>query len=524
MVSLLRYLVLLAVATCSFVCSGSSSTSEDSGTAVEVSPPVWIPSAGDSLATQQLLRQIELFQESESVRYGTVALSVRRVQDGRELIGYNARLSLPSASTLKLITTATALSVLGPDFRYTTTLAHDGTIKDSVLAGNLSIQGTGDPSLGSWRFSGYPDVSALLKTWSSAVQKAGIKRVDGRVVGDGSLYADLTTPGTWPYGDLGNYYGAGLNALNINENLYRIFFRPGKIVGASASVLRTDPVVPYLTFQNLVTTDAPNTGDQVNIVGAPLQNQQWLTGKVPKDAPANEFSVKGSLPDPAFYAAYALQQQLIQDNVGVGVQSISVGGGQSTTVPSMGKRTVLSEYQSPPLAELVMQTNYQSINLYAEALLRTTALRLDKTVRTTNESVDALVEYWKKKGVNLDGFRPHDGSGLSTTGSLTADNMTGILSRMAQESAFTTFYNTIPVVGQSGTVKWLARGTAAAGNVRAKSGSIEGVRAYAGYFTATDGERMAFCILVNKITPDYNRAVTKELEKMFVGLVGLGGR
>ncbi len=465
-----------------------------------------------------------MFQESESVRYGTVALSIRRVQDGQELLGYNARLSLPSASTLKLITTATALSVLGSDFRYTTTLAYDGTIRDSVLTGNLYIQGTGDPALGSWRFSGYPDVAALLKSWSLAVQKAGIKHIAGRIVGDGSLYADLTTPGTWPYGDLGNYYGAGLNALNINENLYRVFFRPGKSVGAPTSVLRTDPAVPYLTFQNLVTTDGPNTGDQVNIVGAPLQNQQWLTGKVPKDAPANEFSVKGSLPDPAFYAAYALQQQLIQNNVSVGGQPVSVGGGQSTTVPSMGKRTVLSEYQSPPLTGLVMQTNYQSINLYAEALLRTAALRLDKTVRTTDESVDALVDYWKKKGVNLNGFRPHDGSGLSTTGSLTADNMTGILSRMAQESSFAAFYNTIPVVGQSGTVKWLARGTAAAGNVRAKSGSIEGVRAYAGYFTATDGEQMAFCVFVNKITPDYNRTVTKELEKILIRLVGLRGK
>ena len=524
MVPLLRYLVLSAVATGSFVCSGTSSNSDLSGTTVLVNPPVRVRTAVDSLATQQLLRQVELFQASESVRYGTVALSVRRVQDGQELIGYNARLSLPSASTLKLITTATALSVLGPDFRYTTTLAYDGTIKDSVLTGNLYIQGTGDPALGSWRFPGYPDVTALFKIWSMAVQKAGIKRIAGRVVGDGSLYPDLTTPGTWPYGDLGNYYGAGLNALNINENLYRIFFRPGKSVGASASVLRTDPAVPFLTFQNLVTTDAPNTGDQVNIVGAPLQNQQWLTGKVPKDAPANEFSVKGSLPDPAFFVAYALQQQLAQDNVSVSSQPVSIGGGQSTTVSSMGKRTVLSEHQSPPLTELAMQTNYQSINLYAEAMLRTTALKLDKTVRTTDESVDALTAYWKKKGVNLGGFRLHDGSGLSTTGSLTANNMTGILSQMTQESAFPAFYQTIPVVGQRGTVKWLARGTAAAGNVRAKSGSIEGVRAYAGYFTATDGERMAFCVLVNKITPDYNRAVTKELEKIFVGLVGLGGK
>jgi D-alanyl-D-alanine carboxypeptidase/D-alanyl-D-alanine-endopeptidase (penicillin-binding protein 4) len=101
--------------------------------------------------------------------------------------------------------------------------------------------------------------------------------------------------------------------------------------------------------------------------------------------------------------------------------------------------------------------------------------------------------------------------------------MTSILSAMGREKVFQAFYETIPIMGQTGTVRWLARGTAAAGNIRAKSGSIEGVRAYAGYFTAPDGERMSFCLLVNKFTPGQNRTVTRELEKIFVALVGVRG-
>ncbi len=478
----------------------------------------------DSLAIQQLIRQVDEFQASPATRYGTVALSVRRVRDGEEFIGYNARMSLPSASTLKLITTATALAVLGPNYVYTTTLEYDGTIKDSVLTGNLYIRGTGDPSLGSWRFPNYYDLPTLLKSWSDAVRAAGIRRIQGTVVGDASLYDDLTTPETWPFGDLGNYYGASLSAVNINENLYRVFFRPGKSVGTPATVLRTDPLLPYLNFRNTVTTDAANTGDQVNILGAPFMNQQWLTGKVPMGEPANEFSVKGAMPDPAYFSAYALQNQLIQDSVSVSNLPTSVGGGLSTTVVTMGKRTMLNQHKSPLLTELVQQTNFQSINLYAEALLRTTALALTKPVRSTNASIDALIAFWKSKGVTLDGFRIRDGSGLSTVGALTADNMTGILSAMGRDKAFPQFFETIPIVGQTGTVKSLARGTAAAGNIRAKSGSIEGVRAYAGYFTAKDGEQMSFCILVNKFTPGQNRVVTKELEKIFAGLVGLSGK
>jgi D-alanyl-D-alanine carboxypeptidase/D-alanyl-D-alanine-endopeptidase (penicillin-binding protein 4) len=102
--------------------------------------------------------------------------------------------------------------------------------------------------------------------------------------------------------------------------------------------------------------------------------------------------------------------------------------------------------------------------------------------------------------------------------------MTGVLSALGREKTFPQFYETIPVVGQTGTVRGLAQGTAAAGKIRAKSGSIEGVRAYAGYFTAADGEAMCFCVLVNKFTPGHNRTVTSELEKLFVNLVGLSGR
>lgn len=475
----------------------------------------------DSLTTQPVLKLIDSFQAGPAVRFGTVALSVRRVNDGKEIIGYNARQSLPSASTLKLITTATALAVLGSNYTYTTTLEYDGAIKDSTLTGNLYIRGTGDPSLGSWRFTTYYDLPSLLKSWSEAVRTAGIRRIQGTIVGDASLYTDLTTPDTWPYGDLGNYYGASLSALNINENLYRVFFRPGKAIGASASVLRTDPLLPYLTFRNTVTTDAARTGDQVNILGAPFQNQQWLTGKVPMGEPANEFSVKGALPDPAYFTAYALQNQLTQNNVSISNPPTSIGGGLPNTVSMYGKRTVLNQHKSPMLTELIQQTNFQSINLYAEALLRTTALALNKTVRSTEASLEVLTKYWKEKGVNLDGFRIRDGSGLSAVGALTADNMTSILSAMGHEQSFSAFYETIPIVGQTGTVRSLARGTVAAGNVRAKSGSIEGVRAYAGYFTATNGERMSFCVLVNKFTPGQNRVVTHELEKIFVAMVKL---
>lgn len=479
------------------------------------------PDVEDSTATQRLLILLDQFQDSPVARHGTVALSIRRVRDGELMLGYNSRQSLSTASTLKLVTTATALAVLGPTFSYTTTLEYDGTIRDSTLTGNLYLRGSGDPSLGTWRYSGLPDATTLMRIWSDVIRRAGIRHVLGSVVGDASLYTSPPAPDTWPYGDLGNYYGAGLSGLNINENLYRVFFRPGSAITAPATLLRTDPPLPFVTFYNTVTTDGPDTGDQVNIYGAPFANQQWLTGKVPADS--KEFSVKGSLPDPAYFAAYALTEQLRRDSVQVSNPPFVYGPSQAVprTRPGdpLAKRIVLYTHRSPALLELVQQTNFQSINLYAEALLRTTALRLAPAHRTTDEAVEALSTFWKAKGVNFDGFRMRDGSGLSTVGGMTADNMTGILARMGQERVFPQFYETIPVVGRTGTVRNLARLTPAAGNMRAKSGSIEGVRAYAGYFTGVNGEQMAFSIMVNRFTPGQNRALVRQLERVLGAMV-----
>ncbi|MCY7357626.1 MAG: D-alanyl-D-alanine carboxypeptidase/D-alanyl-D-alanine-endopeptidase [Rudanella sp.] len=475
----------------------------------------------DSSASQRLLVLLDQFQNNPVARHGTVALSVRRVRDGQPFVDYKSRQTMSTASTIKLITTATALAVLGPTFSYTTTLEYDGTIRDSILSGNLYIRGSGDPSLGTWRYAGAPDTPTLLAIWAEAVRKAGIRRIQGSVVGDASLYLNPPVPDTWPYSDLGNYYGAGLSGLNINENLYRVFFKPGSAVTAPATFLRTDPALPYLRLTNTVSTDAVGTGDQVNIYGAPFANQQWLTGKVPLDS--KEFSVKGALPDPAFFAAFALTSQLRQRGILVSNLPTTYGPGQPAP-KGQPKRTMLHTHWSPALTEIAQQTNFQSINLYAEGLMRTAAQRLVPGIRTTDEAVEAIENFWRMKGVNLDGFQIRDGSGLSAVGGLSADNMTGILARMGQEKVFPPFYETIPVVGQSGTVRSLARNTAAAGNVRAKSGSIEGVRAYAGYFTAADGELMAFSIMVNRFTSGQNRVLTSHFERIMVAMVGVLGK
>lgn len=471
----------------------------------------------DSLRYLRLTRHLDSLQRSPFLQNGSVAACLTRVSTGQPVLTFNAQRSLPPASTMKLITTATAFAVLGEEYTYQTRLDYDGVLRGDTLLGSLRLRGVGDPSLGSGRFPGFPDWKARLLSWVQAVQKAGIRVITGRVVADDGAFGENTTPGGWPWDDLGNYYGAGATGLMVNENLYQLFFKPADSLYKPAPVLRTEPPVPYLTFDNRVKTDAPGTGDQVNIFAGPFDRRAYLEGYVPQGV--REFSVKGSLPEPGYFAALSLQTELTNLGVSIAQEPVSLTQlrreqADAQLPPATGE---LHRQASPPLRDLARACNFESINLYAEAFLKTVGVGMNYGTSTA-QGINALKQVWRGKGVDLTGFRPLDGSGLSPQNGLTALNMAGILSAAAREAWFPAFYASIPVLGVSGTVKNVGRKTRAAGNVRAKSGSIGGVRCYAGYFTTKTGELMAFAFLMQNYDPDAG-TVRLELEKLMVGMV-----
>jgi D-alanyl-D-alanine carboxypeptidase/D-alanyl-D-alanine-endopeptidase (penicillin-binding protein 4) len=475
--------------------------------------------APDSLRYLRLGRQLDSLQRSPLLQNGSVTACLVRVNTGQPVLTYNAQRSLPPASTMKLLTTATAFAVLGENFTYQTRLEYDGLLRGDTLLGNLRLRGAGDPSLASGRFAGFPDLNTQLALWTSAVQKAGIRVVTGQVLADDSFFGENATPGGWPWDDLGNYYGAGATGLMVNENQYQLFFKPADSLYGPAPVLRTEPAVPYLQFDNRVKTDAPGTGDQVNIFAGPFDRRAYLEGYVPQGI--REFSVRGSLPEPGYFAALALQTELAKAGLRIAGEAASVSQlrRQQPDFALPAATGELHRQASPPLRDLAQACNFESINLYAEAFLKTVGVTMNYG-NTTAAGVNALRQVWRSRGVDLSGFRPLDGSGLSPQNGVTARNLTDILTAAAKETWFPAFYASIPVLGVSGTVKNLGRKTRAAGNVRAKSGSIGGVRCYAGYFTAKTGELMAFAFLFNQFDPDAGSA-RQELERLMVGMVGL---
>jgi serine-type D-Ala-D-Ala carboxypeptidase/endopeptidase (penicillin-binding protein 4) len=477
--------------------------------------------ATDSLkvisSKEVIQRKIDSLANSPFLENGFLGLSIKSVNSDKNIVEFNAKKSLVPASTMKLISSATALMAMGENFTYTTTLEYSGEIKDSVLIGNVFIKGSGDPSLGSWRFKNKPDYKQLTDIWAKKIKDLGIKEIKGRVFGDGSVFDENVVPDSWSWGDMGNYYGSGAYGLNINENLFWATFNPSKYLEA-APLVKTIPDLPYYGKINRVLTDKANTGDQVNIYSTPYQDVLIMEGFVPA---GENFSVKGSIPDPALFSAYFLHKKLEELNIKIADSPLSwmEANKKNINFSKPSQTIIIDSLLSPPLKDLARECNFQSINLYAETFLKTPSVLLNLG-NSTDAAIKALKQIWQTKNVKLEGLKMKDGSGLSAANGITPNNMTDVLKTMFLEKSFDAFYESIPIVGVSGTVANLGKKSKAVGNVRAKSGSIDGVRAYAGYFTAKNGEMFCFSMMLNKYNSEYSSA-TRELEKLMIMMVDL---
>ncbi len=463
----------------------------------------------DSLVLSRLAYAITELQNSSLMRHGTLGVSISSGATTETLIGINADQSLPPASTLKLVTTAAALEVLGENFTFETYLEHDGVLSDGILKGNLFIRGTGDPSLGSPRFRDRTDSATVFNNWLKAIQNAGIRAIQGRIFADASYFDPLGIGDSWEWGDVANAYGAGISGLNWNENACRVYFLTGSRIGDAAQLLRVEPALPDTRYISLVTTGPPGSGDKTLIRPSGHAHTLVIDGTVPRSK--REYSIRGAIFNPELLLAGFFTEFLNGNDIRVGDKAaIWIPSG---TTPA---RKTLHIHRSPPLPELCRQTNWWSINLYAEAMLKMTAKKM-RGKTDFKSAAEALISFWGLKGVNVSGMFLKDGSGLSGTALMTPRNVTDILNTAARFSSFPLFYESIPVAGESGTVRSKSFGRSL--NIKAKSGSIEGTRAYAGYINTRSGNRLSFVINAHRYLPDSSGKVVQQL----MGVVRLMG-
>lgn len=459
------------------------------------------PLAKKKHSVNKVLEKVLAAEDFKTAGFGFLAMDL---ESGELISSYRPDLALRPASTLKLLSTATALEVLGPGHRFSTKLLY-------TREGNLLIRGGGDPTLGSIYFDTIQS-KEFLHEWVEAVRETGIDSLTGRIIADARYFGEDMLPPSWSWQNMGQYYGAPASGLSIYDNIYTLVFHTGDSAGAACSLTDIVPDIP-LEVENTLEADTISW-DNSYIYGAPYSNKRVIRGTLPMGRKL--FGVKGSMPDPPYVAALQLDSALRSEGI--------VIAGTPTTLrlhpqqeDTAAEEKLLWEEFSPELTNIIRECNTHSVNLYAEHFLLHAGMQLGAEGLTLS-SADSVLAFWEQKGMDTRGLAMHDGSGLSQYNAITPRQMVWLLSYMKQQSSwFEDYYASMAVAGETGTLESLFKGSVAEGKLRAKSGTISRVKAYAGYVESASGRKIAFSMSVNGFSGSSRQARAK-LEQLMISL------
>jgi D-alanyl-D-alanine carboxypeptidase/D-alanyl-D-alanine-endopeptidase (penicillin-binding protein 4) len=449
-----------------------------------------IPSLLISLISFGQQNALNQMLSDSTMLHASVSLCIINAVTGETVADHDASKSFSQASVMKLVTTAAAIEMLGPGHTFTTTVGYSGVLKKGTLNGDIIIIGGGDPALGSERFAG--QYNGFMEKWVEEIRKAGIRKITGRIITDDSYYDYQPVPPNWNWEDLGNYYGAGVYGLSIFDNTLKIHFSTGD-TGTVPVITSFDPVNPGTSYVNHL--KAYGSTDQGYVYSAPYNIYGWISGTIP--ANRSDFVLKASLTDPPLLASSLLTEKLK-------AAGIKVAGEPSTSrlIPEMRgiSFTTITSTTSPELSAIIEVLTHESVNLYAEHLLK----ELGKVFggEGSTRSGTAVVEkFLDTLGVEPSGMFIEDGSGLSPQDAVNSKGLASLLFQMKKKGKyFTDYYNSLPEAGKNGTLKNVFKDPVFEGAMRAKSGTILRVKSYAGYITAKSGNELIFSIIINNYT------------------------
>jgi D-alanyl-D-alanine carboxypeptidase/D-alanyl-D-alanine-endopeptidase (penicillin-binding protein 4) len=448
--------------------------------------------------SQELRGDLDAILANPVLAHGYWGVLVRSLKTDETLYDLNAHKLFIPASNMKIVTLAAAAERLGWPYRYETTLRARGRVENGRLDGDLVVVGSGDPSVMD------EESAALFDRWAEQLKTAGIRTVDGRIIGDDNAFDDEALGFGWSWDDLPDDYAAGVSALQFNENSIGVTIAPGPAVGDSAAVSIAPPHSGTVLDTGIVTVaaDAPS---HVEVRRLPGSARLVLRGEVPLGSAAGTREV--SVDNPTLFFVSALRAALIAR--GIDVRGPAVDVDDTRDQPSPGDGSIVGMYQSAPLSTLALRLMKESQNLYAETLLKTLgAVSGTATFAGGRAAVQRTLQSW---GVAPGELIDRDGSGLSRYDFVTPAALVTILTHIARDERLRgAFDATLPIAGRDGTLQNRMKGTAAEGNARAKTGSMTGIRALSGYVTTSDGEPLVWSIIANNFdtAPDVVNAAT----------------
>lgn len=451
---------------------------------------------GVSLAAQDrtaLAKAVAELRASPALRGAHVGVAVVDIDSGERLVAHDAESAFAPASNHKLLTAAVALATLGADATLRTTVTAAAAPRDGVIAGDLRLCGSGDPSLGG-RLAASP--AAPMQALAEQVYASGVRRVQGRVLGDPSVLPEVPHGRGWQWDHLASGYAAPRSGLCYHENIVELWLQ-GTGVPGSLAQLWCVPEFGLPPFANLVRCGKPGSDADVVWQAPPIAADARVAGVIPADAKPTR--IAAPVADPALFAAEALRVALVARGIAVDGCAARV----ATPVPASSAEVELAHQDSPPVRDLLRPVLKDSANLYAEQLWRLAALR------GRGAATDADCEQHARRvllqfGVAAPGLVVADGSGLSRRNLVTPQQLATLLRELWRGPHGAVVADALPIAGRDGSLAHRLANGVAAGRVLAKTGSIDYVLSLSGYLPCPQEGKapLAFAILLNGVTAD----------------------
>jgi D-alanyl-D-alanine carboxypeptidase/D-alanyl-D-alanine-endopeptidase (penicillin-binding protein 4) len=479
------------------------------GSSNNQSPPSTVAELGTAI--DRIIQQPQF----ATTRWGIL---IESLDQNRVLYSRDAEQLFVPASNLKLYTTAAALVHLGPEYRFRTSVyAAARPDEAGVIEGDVILYGRGDPNLSSRATSG--GTLTPLDRLAEQLYQAGVREIQGDVIGDESYFSGPPLGVGWEWDDLQWYYGAEISALSVDDNFIALSLLPNDTPGQPAKVL-TVPETTFVTVINKAVTTPAGTYREIGMYRGLENNLIEVWGQIPMDGPGLTRYV--AVRQPALYAATLLGESLARRDIKITGRIRQADAKYRQQDPlDFSKLTELSSVESIPLADELRILNKISQNLHAELLLRT----LGAVVAgegTASQGVKVVNNLLQSAKARRQGIALQDGSGLSRQNLVTPAATVDLLRYMYQHPQRQVFLNSLPVAGIDGTLQSRMRGTPAQDNLRAKTGSIRYMSALSGYVTTARGERLVFSLMANNHTGPLSE-VTTAVNQICTLLAQFGG-
>ncbi|MFF3596836.1 D-alanyl-D-alanine carboxypeptidase/D-alanyl-D-alanine endopeptidase [Kitasatospora indigofera] len=464
------------------------------------------PPAASAATGPALTADIDRLLTDPRLAGATAAVKVVDTGTGEVLYAHNsAQLALP-ASTMKLVTSAAAMDALGTDHRFSTDVLTTGRREGGVVRGDLVLRGGGDPSLLA------EDLDALARQ----VADSGVRLVTGSLAYDASRYDDVPLGSGWAWDDEPYYYSPQISALTLASDTdydmgtLQVTLTPGE-PGKPAAV-KVVPADTGVTITGGVTTGPAGSAGTVDVTRRHGTGEVVLSGSLPADnGPDDEWVTVDA---PARATANVFAAALRRHGVHVfGRDPVAA------TTPADAQR--VAHHDSATLGELLVPFLKLSNNGIAEHLVKEIG-RVAAGDGSWPAGLARISDFLHRNGLDVTPTRQVDGSGLSRYDLVTADRCTALLSYARKQPWFSTWYEALPIAGNpdrmiGGSLASRMQGTAAAGNVHAKTGSMSGVDTLAGYVTSPEGRPLAFTVLLNNFAGARPRSVIDQIAVRLAG-------